>query len=88
MGRSYYKKLKSGMYVKTGYSKTDAEQKKEDSGVVALALLALAGYCIYLFAVYLLGMVVNLIQAINNPFNLNQPLKFLAYYSKYLFFTP
>ncbi len=88
MGRSYYKRLKSGALIKTGYSETDSERRKKDAGILYLALIALGIYCIYLFVMYLYHQTMGLIHSINDPSNLVQPYKFLAYYCHYLFFTP
>lgn len=88
MGRSYYKKKLMGNYEKTGYSKSDAEIRSENAGVGRLALMALAIFCVYQLVMYLFGQAVNLVHSINDPSNLTQPYKFLAYYCNYLFFKP
>lgn len=95
MGRSYYKKKGIGYYEKTGYSKSDAEIRSENAalarGVGSLAFIALAIFCVFLlvlFVMYLFGQMLNLVHSINDPSNLTQPYKFLAYYCNYLFFKP
>lgn len=84
MARRYYDK--DGR--PTGYSVSDIDAQKKNKNEMIIAfvvgVVTGVGYLIY----WLYGQAIQLISAVNDPSNLIQPYRFLAYYCNYVFFSP